>query len=194
MKKPMIGITPLYDDRLMSYWMIPGYMKGVQACGGIPVILPLTNKEEDMEEIMSRLDGFLITGGPDIDPRLYGEEVVIESGILTPNRDHTEMSVLKKAIELDKPVLGICRGMQIMNVAMGGTLYQDLASQHPEDCDHTMPKPAIKPYHEVDIMKDTPLYQWIGQKVLGVNTLHHQAVKDLAEGLKVQAISKGGDL
>ena len=194
MKKPMIGITPLYDDRLMSYWMIPGYMKGVQACGGIPVILPLTNKEEDMEEIMSRLDGFLITGGPDIDPRLYGEEVVIESGILTPNRDHTEMSVLKKAIELDKPVLGICRGMQIMNVAMGGTLYQDLASQHPEDCDHTMPKPAIKPYHEVDIMKDTPLYQWIGQEVLGVNTLHHQAVKDLAEGLTVQAISKGGDL
>ena len=71
MKKPMIGITPLYDDRLMSYWMIPGYMKGVQACGGIPVILPLTNKEEDMDEIMSRLDGFLITGGPDIDPRLY---------------------------------------------------------------------------------------------------------------------------
>ena len=194
MKKPMIGITPLYDDRLMSYWMIPGYMKGVQACGGIPVILPLTNKEEDMEEIMSRLDGFLITGGPDIDPRLYGEEVVIESGILTPNRDHTEMSVLKKAIALNKPVLGICRGMQIMNVAMGGTLYQDLASQHPEDCDHTMPKPAIKPYHEVDIMKDTPLYQWIGQAVLGVNTLHHQAVKDLAEGLKVQAISKGGDL
>ena len=194
MKKPMIGITPLYDDRLMSYWMIPGYMKGVQACGGIPVILPLTNKEEDMEEIMSRLDGFLITGGPDIDPRLYGEEVVIESGILTPNRDHTEMSVLKKAIAMNKPVLGICRGMQIMNVAMGGTLYQDLASQHPEDCDHTMPKPAIKPYHDVDIMKDTPLYQWIGQEVLGVNTLHHQAVKDLAEGLKVQAISKGGDL
>ncbi|MBR7147366.1 MAG: gamma-glutamyl-gamma-aminobutyrate hydrolase family protein, partial [Firmicutes bacterium] len=77
---------------------------------------------------------------------------------------------------------------------MGGTLYQDLASQHPEDCDHTMPKPAIKPYHDVDIMKGTPLYQWIGQEVLGVNTLHHQAVKDLAEGLKVQAISKGGDL
>ena len=194
MKKPMIGITPLYDDRLMSYWMIPGYMKGVQACGGIPVILPLTNKEEDMDEIMSRLDGFLITGGPDIDPRLYGEEVIIESGILTPNRDHTEMSVLKKAIALNKPVLGVCRGMQIMNVAMGGTLYQDLASQHPEDCDHTMPKPATKPYHEVDIMKDTPLHQWIGQDVLGVNTLHHQAVKDLAEGLKVQAISKGGDL
>ncbi|MBR2002102.1 MAG: gamma-glutamyl-gamma-aminobutyrate hydrolase family protein, partial [Firmicutes bacterium] len=148
----------------------------------------------DMEEMMSRLDGFLITGGPDIDPRLYGEEVVIESGILTPNRDHTEMSVLKKAIAMNKPVLGICRGIQIINVAMGGTLYQDLASQHPEDCDHTMPKPAIKPYHDVDIMKDTPLYQWIGQEVLGVNTLHHQAVKDLAEGLKVQAISKGGDL
>ena len=132
MKKPMIGITPLYDDRLMSYWMIPGYMKGVMAAGGIPVILPLTNKDEDMDEIMSRLDGFLITGGPDIDPRLYGEEVVIESGILTPNRDHTEMSVLKKAIALNKPCLGICRGMQLMNVAMGGTLYQDLASQHPD--------------------------------------------------------------
>ncbi|MBO5666574.1 MAG: gamma-glutamyl-gamma-aminobutyrate hydrolase family protein [Firmicutes bacterium] len=119
---------------------------------------------------------------------------MIESGILTPNRDHTEMSVLKKAIAMNKPCLGICRGMQIMNVAMGGTLYQDLASQHPEDCDHTMPKPAIKPYHDVDIVEGTPLHQWIGKEVLGVNTLHHQAVKDLAPGLEVQAISKGGDL
>ena len=194
MKKPLIGVTPLFDDRMNSYWMIPGYMKGIMKAGGVPVILPLTNDGDSIDEMMSRLDGVLITGGPDVDPRLYNEEVVMESGILTPFRDHLEMAVIRKAIEVDKPCFGICRGMQMMNVAMGGTLYQDLDSQHPDDADHLQPKPADKPYHDVDVKAGTPLHDWVKADVLGVNTLHHQAVKDLAPGLEVQAIAHGGDL
>lgn len=195
MKKPLIGVTPLYDDRMTSYWMIPGYMKGILQAGGLPVILPFIQNPEDVSQLVSQLDGLLFTGGPDVNPLLYGEEVIMESGILAPQRDILEVACLREAVERDLPCLGICRGLQLMNVVMGGSLYQDMETQHPTRTEHDQDHPYDALTHDVEIVAGSPLAQWTGGALeMRVNTLHHQAVKELAPGLAVMARSKGEDI
>ena len=129
--KPLIGLIPLVDDALESLWMLPGYMDGIAQAGGIPIMLPLTEDPADLEQLCESCDGFLLTGGHDVSPSVYGEDRLPVCGVSCEARDRMERLVLDYALRNDKPVLGICRGLQLLNALLGGTLYQDLPTQHP---------------------------------------------------------------
>ena len=189
-KLPIIGVTPLWDAERKSVWMLPNYLEGIKTAGGIPVILPLEMSEEDAGRIVETCDGFLFTGGQDVTPELYGTKDATGTIIPSPERDRLETLLLEKALQADKAVLGICRGLQFINVFLGGTLWQDLPSQHPSDIVHRQSKPYGIPMHKVIL--DGDLKTLLGKDILEVNTLHHQAVKDLADGLTPMAVAPDG--
>ena len=190
--KPLIGILPLVDTEKDSYWMFPGYMKGIENAGGIPVMLPLTSDKSIIHQLATQIDGFLFSGGHDIDPKLYHEEMLPECTELSPERDSMEALLFEEVLRLDKPVFGICRGLQFINVALGGSLYQDLATQYPLKADHRMKPPYNRAIHKVNILPNTPFSDIIPCTELGVNSCHHQAIKELAPCLKTGAISEDG--
>ena len=192
MSKPMIGILPLVDMERESYWMLPGYMKGIEAAGGIPVMLPLTTDYKIIQRLVENFDGFLLTGGQDVSPKLYGEEILSECGQINQQRDEMEQILIKQVIELDKPMLGICRGIQILNAVLGGTLYQDLPMQYSSEIDHYMMPPYDRVVHKVILNEKAPLYSILNVKEIGVNSYHHQAIKDLSEKLEIAAVSEDG--
>ena len=190
--KPVIGVMPLWDDRKDSLWMLPGYLDGISLAGGIPVIFPFSSDDQELKQLTGMFDGFLFTGGHDVAPELYGQKPLPGLIDSCPKRDRMETIVLQQAIAADKPVLGICRGIQFINAALGGTLYQDLPSQHPSDVEHHEAPPYDKHAHDVRIMRDSPLYQCLGTAWLSVNSYHHQAVNRLAPGLSPMAVSADG--
>lgn len=192
MKKPLIALLPLYDEEKESYWMLPGYMKGIEEAGGLPVMLPLTNDEKAIWQIAETFDGFLFTGGHDLSPKLYHELPLKECGSPCIERDEMETQLLKKVIDLDKPALGICRGIQLFNVVYGGTLYQDLPSQRPTNVEHHQAPPYDLPVHQVELLKNAPLYQLLKSDKLWVNSYHHQAIKVLSSSFQVMAYSEDG--
>ena len=153
-KPPIIGVTPLWDAERKSVWMLPDYLDGIKAAGGIPVVLPLEMSEEDASRIVETCDGFLFTGGQDVSPELYGMKDITETIIPSPERDRMETLLLEKALQADKAVLGICRGLQFINVFLGGTPWQDLPSQHPSDIVHRQGKPYDVPTHKVALDGD----------------------------------------
>lgn len=191
-KRPVIGVVPLYDIQRDSLWMIPGYLDGIAAAGGIPVVLPLTEEEQVLRQLANDVDGFLMTGGQDVSPALYGEERLDSCGETLPVRDGMESRLFQLCLERDVPVLGICRGIQLMNVLLGGTLYQDLPSQHPTETEHHMSPPYDRPVHQVEICKGTPLFDLIQTERMDVNSYHHQAVRDKAPALQTMAVSEDG--
>lgn len=192
MKRPLIGIIPLIDIERESYWMLPGYMKGIEEAGGIPVMLPLTSDREALGKLVNYFDGFLFTGGHDISPSLYREEVSAQCGECCPQRDEMETILLSMVLEQDKPVLGICRGLQLINVTLGGSLYQDLPIQHPSSVCHRQPAPYDQPIHPVELVPNTPLQKCLGKEELPVNSCHHQGIKELASGLQPMAYAQDG--
>lgn len=192
MQTPLIGVTPLYDRARDSYWMLPGYFQALEQAGAVPVMLPLSIDETALSRIAETFDGFLFTGGPDAAPALYGEEQRPACGEICPERDALETALLKLLWDADKPVFGICRGLQMMHIQRGGTLYQDLPSEHPSDVIHRMEAPYDRTVHTVTIRKDSPLFAWFGTETIGVNSSHHQAIKDPAPGLEPAAFSPDG--
>lgn len=190
--KPIIGVMPLWDDDRQSLWMLPGYMDGIAEAGGLPFMFPLSAEGEDVARLMALCDGFLLTGGHDVSPGLYGEAPLEGLVACCAARDRLEQTVLEGAIALDKPVMGICRGIQFINAALGGTLYQDLPLQHPSGIEHHQNAPYDRPIHAVDILRDTPLYHCLGTDTLAVNSYHHQAVKTLAGELTAMALAPDG--
>ena len=149
MKKPIIGIVPLVDIERESYWMLPGYMKGIEQAGGIPLMLPLTADEENLQQLADEMDGFLYAGGQDISPGMYAQKRSRMCGQRCRERDEMETILFRMVYEQDKPLLGICRGIQYINVVMGGTLYQDLPSEYPSDTEHHQMPPYDVPVHSV---------------------------------------------
>ena len=180
MKKPLIALMPLWDEKMNSYWMLPGYMDLIIKSGGVPVMLSFSDDEQSVKEIADRFDGFVFTGGDDIDPAKYGEEKIKECGQPCVHRDSLEFALFREVIKTDKPILGICRGMQFLNAALGGTLYQDLPTQKPGGVCHKQPAPFDALTHSVTVEKGTLLYDIVGTEKLMVNTLHHQAVDKIA--------------
>ena len=180
MKKPLIALMPLWDEKMNSYWMLPGYMDLIIKSGGVPVMLSFSDDEQSVKEIADRFDGFVFTGGDDIDPAKYGEEKIKECGQPCVHRDSLEFALFSEAVKTDKPILGICRGMQFLNAALGGTLYQDLPTQKPSGVCHKQPAPFDALTHSVTVEKGTLLYDIVGTEKLMVNTLHHQAVDKIA--------------
>lgn len=189
---PIIALTPLIDTKKDSLWMLPGYMDGISQAGGIPVMLPLTCEKTVISKLLSNLDGIILTGGHDVSPSLYNEEALPSCGECIPARDVMEELLLKEALKLDKPVLGICRGAQFMCVSLGGTLYQDLPTQRPSDIIHRQTPPYDAPVHSVSINKSSPLYEILKTDTLMVNSYHHQGIKTLPQSLTPMAYSPDG--
>ena len=187
-QSPIIGVTPLWDAERKSVWMLPDYLEGIKAAGGIPLVLPLDMTEADAAQIVETCNGFLFTGGQDVTPELYG--VKDTTIVPCPERDKLETLVLSKALQSDKAILGICRGLQFINVFLGGTLWQDLPSQHPSEIVHRQGKPYGVPTHKVMLSGDLQIL--LGKDILDVNTLHHQAVKDLSGDLTPMAVAPDG--
>ena len=192
MQKPVIGVTPLFDRARDSYWMLPGYFQALEQAGAAPVMLPLTDDEAALSRLVDRLDGFLIAGGQDVSPSVYGEEQKPTCAETCPERDAMEGVLLQLLWDADKPVFGICRGLQILNAHLGGTLYQDLITEHPSDTNHRMAAPYDRAEHLVSLIKDAPLYPLLGAEEIGVNSCHHQAIKTLAPCLQPMAIAPDG--
>ena len=190
--KPLVGVMPLWDDEKESIWMLPGYLDGLEEAGATPIIFPMTEDPDELSHLVDICDGILMTGGHDVSPSVYGEKPLEGKVSCFVKRDNMEKIVLAEAMKKDKPVLGICRGIQFINAVLGGTLYQDLPIQHPSQVDHHQTPPYDIPVHKVLIRKDTPLFDCLGTEVISVNSYHHQAVKDVAPGLEVMAEAEDG--
>ena len=192
-KKPIIGITPLWDVKMDSIWMLPGYMEQIEHAGGIPAILPLTGDREIIRRIAVEYDGFLFTGGHDVSPAVYGEEKLGLCGEPCPARDTMEELLFRHTLLIPgKPVFGICRGLQLFNALMGGSLYQDLSVQFDaaKKVAHYSPPSQGMASHTVEICKNTILHGIFGRNEIRVNSYHHQGIKTLAQSLRPMAYSK----
>ena len=181
--KPIVGISPLYDEEKRGLWMRPGYLDVLYACGAIPLVLPFDSDKVDIEQILSICDGLLLTGGPDIDPALYGQERYEACDKPQHVRDELEYRLIEKALDEDIPLLGICRGSQILNVYLGGTLYRDIATDLEAPMNHRMVPPYETPCHKVILDEGEPLQALLKTSTLPVNSIHHQAIHKIAPEL-----------
>jgi len=170
------------------------YCRAVQAAGGLPVIIPLTDDLALIEATVQALAGLLLAGGGDVDPAAYGEEPLPGVAGIDPLRDRLELWLSRRALDADLPLLAICRGVQVLNVASGGTLYQDVVSQHPGAIRHSFRSEHPRSYlgHSVSIERHTRLAGILGEGSVPVNSLHHQAVKTVAPGLRAVASAPDG--
>lgn len=155
-------------------------------------MLPLTSDKETIRQLLDTVDGILLTGGQDVSPEIYGEEKLDSSVACYEARDSMEKELLGQALEKDIPILGICRGIQFLNAYLGGSLYQDLGKQHPSETEHHQKPPYDVPVHEVNIIEESGLHKLIQSDRISVNSYHHQAVKEVADSLKVMAVSEDG--
>jgi putative glutamine amidotransferase len=194
MEKPLIGVVPLWDEEKDSLWMLPGYMEGIEGAGGLPLMLSLTTEEETLRQLSGLCGGFLFTGGQDVSPGLYEAEVSALCGPVCAERDRMEKILFSIAVlEQDKPAFGICRGIQLFNVLLGGTLHQDLAAQFkPGAGIHRQKAPYDNPAHGLRIAPETPLYTLLGRDSLPVNSSHHQGIAELAPELEPMAWAEDG--
>jgi len=201
MKKPVIGITPDYNSgdqetdgsREPTLFLRARYMQAIEAMGGIPLILPVTASKEIKSSLLSKIQGVLLTGsGPDIDPALYGETQQFRFKKMSKERAASEIALAQMALEANLPVMGICGGLQIINVALGGSLYQDIASQITGSLDHRQKTVATEPSHGVSITPGTRLHAILKTDRLQVNSSHHQATKTVAPDLIVDAKAEDG--
>lgn len=188
---PIIGVLPLYKNNGVL-WINPLYFGGIETAGGLPVMLPLSQEDALWDTYLKSCDGFVFTGGQDVAPALYGEAKLPQCNYQAPLRDNQEIYMLKKLRDMEKPVLGICRGMQIMNVALGGSLYQDIPTQAPSPVEHRQEMPYDLPHHQVSIQPDTLLSSILDTDTLSVNSMHHQAVKTTGDRLIASAIAPDG--
>ena len=191
-QKPLIGVCPLWDETKNSYWMLPGYFDGIMAAGGLPVMLPLTDNTDDLAEFVSLCDGFVISGGQDVSPAVYGEPTRFDNVETCPARDAMEQILLPLILDADKPVLGICRGLQFLNAALQGTLYQDLVSEKTDVISHRQKPPYDMPRHTVNLLDGAPLQRLLNAEQINVNSCHHQAIRTLSPRLKPMAVSPDG--
>ena len=200
---PVIGITATLKEDVDRVEERPlgrfvradlDYVEGVAEAGGVPVVLPPVGEARTAEAVIGGLDGLLLSGGSDLHPGYYGEKPLPELGVTIPERDAFEMALLERALRRKIPILGICRGMQVLNVALGGTLYQDLPSQmdHMVLLGHRQETPKWQPTHEVEVDGGSKVAEILGTNELKVNSYHHQAIKELASGLVTVAYASDG--
>lgn len=202
--KPLIGITSNYSDdpnfmakngvgaekQDFSY-VATDYSEAVIKAGGVPVLIPMTKNKEALDEIIENIDGIIIAGGNDIDTLLYNERPLGKLGKIYPQRDELDIYLIKKAIEKNVAILGICRGIQIINVAFGGSLIQDIPSEKIYLSHDILTNERYRPAHYIKIEKGSILSTVYGKETM-VNSYHHQSVKTLGDGLKAVAWSEDG--
>ncbi len=200
MNRPLIGISsnyyPAQPDRDFSRgrdvnYLQVDYHKYLENAGGIPILLPVLHDKTVLDQTISRLDALFLSGGVDIAPEFYNEEILYQEYPGEIPRSEFEIELFKSAIDQNKPVFGICRGLQLINVALGGTLYQDLGKQCDLD-NHRVIQGKPVPRHNVALETGSWLHKVIGDTKIRVNSSHHQAVKTVAPGLKITAKSEDG--
>jgi len=199
--KPIIGVTPDYNagDREdmggqhPTYFLRARYLNAIEEAGGIPFILPLIDKPLVWKQILSQVDGLLFTGsGSDLSPGLYGEKQRYTFKRMSRERASLELGLAKLAHKLDVPTLGICGGMQSINVALGGTLFQDIDSQLKTSIPHQPTYSATKTAHSIQIKPRSLLHRIAGKATIKVNSSHHQSIKDVPPSLMTTAVSRDG--
>lgn len=190
--KPVIGITASLDGRHIM--VTRHYSDWILAKGGIPLIIPYFSNMNDLDLFIHRLDGLLLTGGGDIDPSYFKEEPHPKLGPITPERDFNEIYLAKSMLKLNKPILAICRGCQVLNIAAGGDMYQDLSTQyhHNELIQHDQNAPTDHASHTVNVDKNSYLFKILQMVKCRTNSFHHQAVKEVAPLFRAVAHSRDG--
>jgi putative glutamine amidotransferase len=197
MNIPLIGLT-IYRAKspagLPIAAIAEAYLQSIMQSGGCPVLIPSGLRGEALAALFSRLDGIVFTGGGDIDPAHYRAASDPKISEVDPDRDKLEFTLLNQAVEMKMPFLGICRGLQVVNVGLGGTLYADIADQVPTASRHDYfpdwPRDHLA--HSINVSEGSLLASILGEKELPVNSLHHQAVERLAPGLLPSAYSPDG--
>lgn len=187
---PLIGVTSFFykdrEDKSNINGVRRNYLKAISMAGGLPIILPISDSKLEIEELISRFDGIMIPGGNDIDPCFYQEQPHPKLETVDKERDEFEIQVARLCYAVNKPLLGICRGLQAINVALGGTLIQDLESDGYDKISHS------KSEHEVLVETNSKLFAISNSNTILVNSLHHQAIKNVAKDLFISCRSSDG--
>ena len=189
--KPIIAVTPDVDIEGNSK-ILKSYIEAIEEAGGIPLLLPYTQNIDTLSAFIDACDGVYITGGIDIDPKRYGEIKQPWCKDTQDNRDVFDISIFALAKESNKPIMGICRGAQLINVALGGTLYQDIPTEFQTSIQHVQKEPRFEHSHHVNIVPDTPLFDLLCKERIKANSFHHQAIKKLGDGLLPMATADDG--
>ena len=199
--RPLIGITcsrlvggswGAYSTGHFMDYTFDDYSRAVHASGGAPVLLPVAQDRQSLAVILERLDGLLLTGGPDINPKAYGEEPLPGLREIDAELDQMELAVTRAAMAKKLPVLAVCRGIQILNVALGGSLYQDIERQIDDSLNHLQLAAKHVATHSISIETPSQLRAIMQRKTIWVNGKHHQAIKEVARGLIVSARAADG--
>jgi putative glutamine amidotransferase len=199
--KPLIGVTPDFNagdrkewgGREPTYFLRARYVRAIEDLGGIPVVLPLVADLGARRRLLTHIDGLLLTGsGPDLAPELYGERQRYKFRVMSQRRTTFELEMAHLARAANIPVLDICGGMQALNVAFGGSLYQDIAAQRSKPLQHKQPTPATRLSHDVTITSGSLLRRIVKTGTMRVNSSHHQSVKDVAPSLMASAVAPDG--
>ena len=187
---PVIGISGNFREGDCT--LAQAYYMSVLEAGGTPVVIPSYDDDKALVSLLDTLDGIVLSGGADIDPDYLGEEP-LDCISVNPRRDRQELTLVRLAVGRQIPLLGICRGIQVLTAALGGKLYQDIKSQHDKPCiEHSQKIARGLPSHEVKLEKDSLLYGFFGKETLAVNSFHHQAVKEVPVGFRVTASAPDG--
>ncbi|GLO65187.1 MULTISPECIES: gamma-glutamyl-gamma-aminobutyrate hydrolase family protein [Oceanobacillus] len=192
--KPVIGITSSMETDCSQYTINNRNIRAIENAGGIPVMLPYLKEKEDINHMMNKLDGLYLTGGYDIDPTLFGEEPLPGLGTIIPERDRSEIAYIERMIETDKPILGVCRGSQILNIAIGGSMYQDIYTQLDTSTllQHQQKAPFGHRSHFVNVKEDSLLFQLTGMDKFKVNSYHHQTNNRVPKDYQICATASDG--
>jgi putative glutamine amidotransferase len=201
MLKPLVGITTerwsssLTQPNHNVQGVLTTYLDALSQAGGLPVLIPLSLDDDDLLALYARVQAVLLPGGGDLDPARYSAASHPRTAGIDHDRDRVELQLARQAVADRKPLFGICRGAQVFNVALGGTLYQDLPSERPGDVRHAHPFPEFPREHiahPVSVEEESRLARLLGAPIVSVNSRHHQAVKDVAPGLSVAAHAPDG--
>jgi putative glutamine amidotransferase len=198
-KAPKIGVTCWKRDFLPSniptLGVYENYLEALVFAGAIPILIPIISSSEIQDQYLNLIDGLLLTGGEDVSPEYYGETPSELLGDTSLERDKLEIALIKYAWGKKLPIFGICRGMQILNVALGGSLYQDIVSECKTNVVHRInnnPQSLLQILHHLDLKNDSYLTKWLNTNSLAVNSSHHQAIKDISPMLRVVGTSEDG--
>lgn len=202
MKKPVIAITTSTHNPhsgMNRAQVSQVYIDAIQTAGGIPLLIPASMLPEDSHELINRIDGLLLTGGGDIAPERFSGVACSNISSIDHSRDAIELALAKQAHDIDIPLLGICRGLQVINIALGGTLFTDILTQYKTPIQHQNPEPNYpatrrKIVHSVQLVEGTLLAKIYKSGETGVNSFHHQAIQQLANGLCASSFAPDGIL
>lgn len=193
-RKPIIGITAAYDFEKGISTLKEDYYDAIMQCGAVPIIIPATYDKVMWDEYLYICDGIIFSGGPDIDATYFGKGNMPYANEISPIRDSMEIYMVKQALAMNIPILGICRGIQVINIAAGGSIFQDIYAENNDKqlLKHSQQAPRWFQIHNINILGGTCLHSIFEKDTLKVNSFHHQAVSKIAPGFTIDAYADDG--